>query len=390
MKTSRQMGSAVSAALERNVDEALDRALREQRIVGAVVVVLHDGTILYRKATGLADREAKQPVRVDTVFRLASSTKPIVAIAVLRLVDQGVLQMDAPVTRWLPDFRPQLADGSVPVITIEQLLMHTSGLGCGFFEPADGPYHKLGVSDGMDEPGITLDENLRRLACAPLLHAPGSAWQYSLSFEVLGRVMEKATQRALPDVVRELVTEPLKMTDTAFVAAQPERLATPYADGDPAPVRMTALCKNPIGGGSTVDLAPGRALDARAYSSGGSGMVGTAEDYARLLELIRAGDPSLLATTTHARLGANATGALPILTGPGWGWGLVSSVVVDPALVKTPQSIGTMEWRGAYGHNCWIDPRAGLTVVMLTNTSFEGMSGKLPADIKCAVYRALE
>lgn len=376
------------AAVERNVDGALDRALREQRIVGAVVVVSRNGKVLYRKAKGLADREAKRPMREDAVFRFSSVTKPIVSVAALRLVDQRVLSLADPVTRWLPDFKPKLADGTTPVITVQHLLTHTSGLGYGFFEPADGPYHKLGVSDGLDSSGITLDENLRRLARAPLLHAPGTAFAYGLSTDVLGRIIEKATKRDLAAAVRALVTEPLRMADTEFVASHPERLATPYADGKPAPVRMAALAKTPFAV-SAIDFSPGRALDRRAYFSGGGGMVGTADDLVRFLETIRTGGAPLLTAATAAKIGAPAIGALPTLGGPGWSWGLLSLVLVDQKLANTPQHAGTMQWGGVYGNTWWVDPRAGLTVVILTNTAFEGMSGKLPDEIKRGVYDAL-
>lgn len=374
--------------LEQKVDRALDRALQEQRIVGAVVIVSRHGTVLYHKAKGLADREAGRPMRADTVFRLASMTKPIVSVAVLRLVEQGLVRLDDPVTKWLPEFRPKLADGSAPTITIEQLLSHTAGLGYRFLEPAGGPYHQLGVSDGLDASGITLDENLRRLARAPLLYAPGTGWRYSLALDVLGRVVEKVTKLDLAGALHKLVTGPLGLKDTGFIASQPERLATPYADGKPAPVRMGARYQNPMGAG-TVDFSPARALDRSAYSSGGAGLVGTADDFVRFLEVIRSGGAPLLGRAMHAKILTSATGSLATLRGPGWGFSLAAAVVEDPKAARTPMSAGSIEWGGAYGHSWWVDPSAGLSVVILTNTSFEGMSGKLPGDIKAAVYGAL-
>src|SRR5262249_35025185 len=157
-------------------------------IVGAVVTVAKGGHIALERAIGLADREERVPMRVGTPFRYASLTKPIVAAAALGLVEEGVLALDAGITRWLPDFRPAFA-GRPAGITVRHLLTHTSGLSYGFFEPGTGPYHAANVSDGLDQPGLSLDENLRRLAGAPLAFAPGAAFLYSLSFDVLGGVM---------------------------------------------------------------------------------------------------------------------------------------------------------------------------------------------------------
>jgi CubicO group peptidase (beta-lactamase class C family) len=166
-------------------------------------------------------------VRDDTVFRLASMSKPIVSVAALALIDQGKLSLDDPVTKWLPDFRPRLADGREPVITVRHLITHTSGLGYKFLEAADGPYHKAEVSDGIAEPGLTAAVNLERLASVPLLFEPGTSWSYGLSIDVLGEVIARAGGRTLPELVEQLVTGPLAMTDTRFTVTDRGRLAWP-------------------------------------------------------------------------------------------------------------------------------------------------------------------
>ncbi|WP_392387851.1 serine hydrolase domain-containing protein [Burkholderia gladioli] len=210
-----------AASLAARLDAVFDQALRERRLVGAVAIVARHGEILYRRAQGLADREAGRPMREDTLFRLASVTKPIVALAVLRLVARGELALDAPVTRWLPEFRPRLADGSEPLVTIHHLLTHTSGLGYWLLEGAGSVYDRLGISDGIDLRDFDLDENLRRLASAPLSFAPGSGWQYSLALDVLGAVVERATGQPLAGAVDALVAQPLGMRDCGFVSAEP-------------------------------------------------------------------------------------------------------------------------------------------------------------------------
>src|SRR3954464_2070962 len=115
---------AADPALSRGIDAAIDRALVEKRLVGTVVLVARDGRLVYRRAAGLADREAGRPMREDAVFRFSSVTKPFVSVAVMKLVEDGKLRLDDPVTKWLPDFRPRLADGTEPVITLRQLLNH--------------------------------------------------------------------------------------------------------------------------------------------------------------------------------------------------------------------------------------------------------------------------
>jgi len=328
------VNTAARRALTTRLDEVIEWAIHDKRIVGTVVVVAHQGRIVYRKAHGLADREATRPMAVDTVHRFASLTKPIVAVALLRLADQGKVDLDDAVAKYLPSFRPKVANGSAQAITLRQLLTHTSGLGYRFGEAPDGPYHRLGVSDGLDSTGTTLDENLRRLAQAPLLSPPGTAWNYSLSMDVLGRVLEKITQKDLETAIHDLVTGPLGMSATMFVAKHAERLATPYADGKPEPVRMTEPFPN-LFGTNTVDFSPARATDPHAYFSGGAGMVGTADDFIRFLEAVRIGAP-LLKETTAARITENAIGELPTLRGPGWGFGLIGAVLVDPRAARQP------------------------------------------------------
>lgn len=388
-QTARRTFSAPAAPTRHvRIDQAIDHALAEHRLVGAVVLVAEHGHLVYRRAAGFADREAGLPMRENSVFRLASVTKPIIAAAVMRLVEQGRLALDAPVTRWLPYFTPRLPDGRTPTITLHHLLAHNAGLGYGFYETEDGIYHRLGISDGLGLPVITLEENLRRLAAAPLYFEPGSAWLYSLSYDVLGAVIEQASGQPLPQAVATLVTGPLQMRDTAFVAREPSRLAVPYADGTPEPQRMTAAMAVPVTGtpDNFVHFAPDRALDANAYPSGGAGMVGTAGDVLCLLEAIRRDDAKLLSAASRARMTSLQAGAEAQAQGPGWGFGYGGAVLADPAVALTPQSPGTLQWGGVYGHHWFVDPARDLTVVALTNTTFEGMWGRFTTALRDAVY----
>ena len=377
--------SSDSAAVTPRLDAVIDRALAERRIVGTVVLVARDGDVIYRRAAGLADREDGVAMREDAIFRLASITKPYVTAVIMRLVEDRRLALDDAVTRFLPDFRPRLSDGSEPTITLAHLLTHTSGLSYRFLEQPGSAYHTLDVSDGLDQPGLSLADNLRRLAATRLRFAPGTRWTYSLAIDVLGAVIEQVMQCTLAEAVHTLITTPLGMTDTAFHVVDRSRLVTPYADGKPQPERMTDGIAVPILGGA-LRFAPSRVFDATSYPSGGGGMAGTARDTLRFMEAIRNGGAPILKAATVADMMRDHARATVYLLGPGWGFGYGWAVLTDAQNAGTPQSTGTIRWGGAYGHSWFIDPANRLTVIALTNTTFEGMSGAYPGEIRDAVY----
>ncbi|MBM7049437.1 MULTISPECIES: serine hydrolase [Rhizobium] len=371
-----------------NVDAAINAALDDKRLVGTVVLIARDGELVYRRAAGLADRENNVAMREDTIFRLASITKPIVAITAMRLVEQGRIGLDDPITKWLPDFRPRLPDGTEAVIRIHHLLTHTSGLGYAFAEEEGGPYHRAGVSDGIGEPGLSLAENLRRIASAPLRFAPGEGWQYSLAMDVLGGIIEKETGSSLDEAVAELVTGPLGLVDTVFSVRDRSRLAAPYMNGSSQPERMgdEALVPMPEG---FIRFAPDRILDPASYQSGGAGMAGTADDVLTILETARKGGAPLLSGETVKIMMADQAGGHMQPLMPGFGFGYGWSVVTDPAAAGAPFSAGTIRWGGVYGHSWFVDREKGLTVVALTNTALEGMWGQFTLDLRDAIYAAL-
>jgi CubicO group peptidase (beta-lactamase class C family) len=372
------------------LDGVVARAIEAGRIVGTVILIHKDGRLRYRTVAGLADREANHPMAEDTVFRLASMTKPIVSVATLALAESGVLGLDDAVTRFLPDFRPRTAEGGTPAITIRHLLTHTAGLSYGFLQEGEGVYRLGGISDGLDRPGISLEENLRRIVALPLGYVPGTRWHYSLATDVLGAVLAAATGFSLPDVVRDRVTRPLAMGDTHFLAPSPKWLATPYGDGEPLGTparRMTdPFVLQPLKNGP-VHFSPGRATDPQAYASGGVGMVGTAADYMRFLEALRLGGAPVLRRDSVAALTTDAVPTLEIdIAGPGWGFGLGVGHLRDPKAAAAPMSAGSWNWGGVYGTSFWVDPAEGLSAVALTNTAIEGTNGDFTRDIVAAAY----
>lgn len=377
-------------ALAERVDAVLSRQLDTHRLVGAVVLIARDGELVYRRAAGFADREAHTPMREDTLFRLASVTKPIVSAAAMALVAQHKLSLDDDVTRWLPGFRPALRDGSVPVIRVRHLLTHTAGLGYRFAEAdATGPYARAGVSDGLDAASVTLAENLRRIASVPLQFAPGTGWNYSLSIDVVGALIEAVSGQPLAEAIDTLVLRPLGARDTGFVARDPARLATPYVNDTPQPHRLAENETVPIFDGTVgVTYSPSRALDANAFPSAGAGMVGTAGDVLNVLDTLRAGGGTLLPADLVDEMGRVHTGNLELPDLPGAGFGIGFSVLRDPLAAASPESVGTWRWGGVYGHSWFVDRARGLTVVSLSNTLYEGMNGQYTIDLRDAVYGA--
>jgi CubicO group peptidase (beta-lactamase class C family) len=365
------------------LDQVVDSAITSKRIVGAEIIAARDGEIVYHRVAGYADRESARHVQHNELFRLASMTKAIVSATTLALMDRGWLQLNDPVTRWLPDFRPKTVEGHEPIITIRHLLTHTAGLSYGFLEPADGPYHQLGVSDGLDESGLTLEENLRRIAAAPLLFEPGTNWHYSIATDVLGAVIARVSRLTLPEVVKRFITDPLGMSSTRFVVPPGTLMATPYGDAAPEPLRRS----NPFTlafFGNEIRYSPSRAFNAQVYSSGGVGMVGTAADYLKFLEAIRSGGAGILRPDTAAEMTRNAIGELA--SAPGFGWGLGMQVLKDPTAARSPLQAGAWNWGGLYGTHFWVDPAERLSFIALTNTAIAGMIGEFPAALQKAVF----
>jgi CubicO group peptidase (beta-lactamase class C family) len=374
--------------LQSRVDSVVDDALSNGRIVGAVVLVSIDRSIVYSRAAGFADREEGRPMELDHIFRLASMTKPLVSSAALALVEGRILDLEAPISDWVPDFHPKLSDGREATVTIRHLLTHTAGFSYAFDEPADGPYHQANVSDGLEQPGLSMAENLRRIASVPLRFEPGTSWMYSVATDVLGEIVARATRKPLPQAISELITEPLGMRSTGFSPPKDlTRLVTPYADSSPAPVRMSDPQVVPNGPGTTIAFSPARVFDERSFVSGGTGCLGTAEDYWRFLEAIRLGGNPILGADSVRGMTQNQIGSLWVVGDEaGWKFSFGAAVLEDPPAAGSPQSPGTISWGGAYGHKWFVDPARKLTVVSLTNTAMEGVSGLFPNQVRQAVY----
>jgi CubicO group peptidase (beta-lactamase class C family) len=300
------------------------------------------------------------------------------------MIDAGLLGLDRPVTDWLPDFRPKMPDGRTPEILLRHLLTHTAGLGYASVG-ADDAYRAAGVSGGLSESGLKMEENLRRIASVPLFYEPGTAWRYSVAIDVLGAVIAKAHGGTLGDAVAALVTGPLDMPDTGFTVTDKQRLAAAYGDDDEEPVLMGHPHEITTGPGAGLIFSPGRVFDTESFHSGGAGMVGTGPDFLKFLETIRKGGAPVLKPKTTAGALRNHVGDLREKDAAGVGFGTISAVVTDPARAEVPYSAGTARWGGVYGHNWFVDPNAGISAVSLTNTAVEGCMGRFPVDVARAI-----
>ncbi len=377
---------ALDSSLAKRLDAVVDTALADNKLVGVQLLVARDGELAYGRAAGLADREEGTPMARNSIVRFASLTKPIVSAAALALAETGVIGLDDPVTNHLPAFRPRLADGSEPVITLRQLLTHTSGLTYDFMEPPESAYHATGISNGFDVPGVAMDDNLARIAAWPLNFAPGDAWNYSVSTDVLGAALAAAAGESLQTLVRRLVTGPLGMTDTEFGIVDPARLTVAYADGPDGPARMGERHTLPFAF-SALRYAPARLLDPASFPSAGAGMAGTADNYLTFLETIRTGGGKVLKPESAALMATNAIGDLPVvLMGPSYGFSLGAGILLDPAAAGSPQGPGTLSWGGVYGASWFVDVANRTTVVIVSNTAIEGMAGLFTVAVRDAVY----
>lgn len=320
------------------------------RLAGAVTVVAQDGKILNIDCVGQADLAANRPTAPNTLYWIASMTKPITAVSVMVLVDEGKLSLDDPAEKYLPEFRDvRLAGGGSPKrpITIRDLLTHTSGVAA----PSAG----TGVAP------TTLAESVLAIAGQPLQFEPGSEWKYGVGLTVAGRIVEVVSQMPFEKFVDERICKPLGMTDTTFHpnAEQRARLATLYRWDKQA----NGLAPADVSQNELSDDSPRRVLN----PSGG--MASTALDYFHFLQMVLNGGElngvRILTEKAVAEMTRIQTGELPIGDRPGVKWGLGWGVVEEPAGAVASLSRGSFGHGGAFGTLAWVDPERNAIMIML-------------------------
>ncbi len=376
------------------IDSMVERLVATEKIPGAVVMLMHNGTVAYHKAFGSRDLATKVPLARDDIFRMASQTKAVTSLAAMMLWEEGRFQLDDPVSLYLPEFRQarvmtkfNAADStfeSRPAtrrMTIRQLFTHTSGLDY----PAIGSeefraiYAKAGVPSGIGTDDALLADKVKILATLPLKHEPGERFTYGLSVDVLGRLVEVLSGKPLDEFFRQRIFVPLRMNDTWFALPNDKhaRLVALHSE------RNGKLSSSHTADGGMHPDYPARPL---RYFSGGAGLSGTTADYARFLQLFLNGGEldgvRLLGRKTVEMMLANQVGALQ----PAFGLGFALETPQNDA--ATPLSLGSFSWGGAFATTYWADPKEQLIGLIYTNVY--GSTAKLGDQFKTLVYSALK
>jgi CubicO group peptidase (beta-lactamase class C family) len=354
--------------LERLTD-IMGRQVEEKKAPGVSMLIARHGKIAYRQSVG-ALRPGGPAMTDDAIFRIYSMTKPIVSVAAMMLVEEGRLLITDPVSKYIPAFanakvgivngdRLGLAPLKRP-ITVQDLMRHTSGLTYGF--TGVSPVQKLTRAANVVNSNQTLAENVDAMAALPLMHQPGEVWEYSLSTDVLGRVVEIVEGASLGEVLRARLFGPLDMIDTAFFTPEAKfaRRADPFS----------------------FDFMTAAGIDARdvmtppKFESGGGGLMSTLSDYSRFAAMLSGGgaldgvrilSPRTLAFMASDHLDAKVDRS-HFLLWPGHGFGLGFAVRTDPGKAPTAGSVGEFFWGGMMGTAFWVSPRDSLFAVIMVQT----------------------
>jgi CubicO group peptidase (beta-lactamase class C family) len=350
--------------------------INDNRIAGAVTLIIRHGKIAYFKGQGMMDREAAKSMPPDAMFRICSMTKPITSVAVMMLYEEGKFLLEDPVSKYLPEFKnPKVlvkpAKGgryTIPAkdeITIRDLLRHTSGLTYNWDEDLGPMYEKANVASGLLPYNGTIADSVRNLAALPLLFNPGERFEYSLSVDVLGRLVEVVSGKPLDEFLRTRIFEPLGMKDTYFYPPDNKvgRLATAYTF---YPEKgLNRFPDTPIREGSFVYSADYPIRGPKKLFSGGAGLVSTAMDYARFCQMMldegKVGNTRLLSRKsvelmTHDQLGK---------IGPDQAFGLGFGIDGTKTPLKELGTPGEYNWGGFFYTAFSIDPKEQMIVVFM-------------------------
>ncbi|QUD86620.1 serine hydrolase domain-containing protein [Phenylobacterium montanum] len=373
------------------------------KLKGAVVLVHRRGETAHLGVLGAMDAERGRPMRADTLFRIYSMTKPVTSVAFMMLVEQGLVALDDPVAKYIPAWKNLgVYDGGFmetfrtkpcerPMLIVD-LLRHTSGLTYGFQQRSniDAAYRKLGI--GEIEVQGTLDSMIEALAGLPLEFSPGTAWNYSVSTDVLGYLIGKISGQPFEQFLRTRLFDPLEMADTGFYAppGEADRLAACYTLTPKGVVLQDDPAKSPY-------------LKPPSFVSGGGGLVSTAQDYLRFCRMVLNGGEldgrRYLSPKTIRQMGLNhlpggqelATMSRSLFSEAayaGLGFGLGFSTTVDPAATLIPATVGDLSWGGAASTFFWIDPKEELIAILMTQL-IPSSAYPIRRQLRTLVYSAL-
>lgn len=383
------------------IGQWMDRNQSAGRLSGSSVLLARDGQIVYTSASGRRSIEREEPYTRDTIARIYSMTKPVTSVALMQLVERGLVHLDMPISEFFPEFATctALIDGATrasqsvaaPSPTLHQLLTHTSGLSYAF---NPGVLAKLYADKGIDfEPGSGgLSAAIRRVAALPLAFQPGRRWEYSVGIDIIGGVIEKASGMPLDQYFAREILGPLEMADTSFSvsADRLDRLADCYMKTEKDPLLLSDDATRSAYKEGSVNTI-----------SGGGGLLSTLDDYFRFAEMLRLGGEyegvRILSPRTIAFMRQNHLAADISAMGPasfaempmtGMGFGIGGAVVLSPARARVPGSVGDFSWGGIASTFFWIDPKEQITCVFFTQL-IPSNSYPLRAELKAMVHAAL-
>ncbi|MFC0243366.1 serine hydrolase domain-containing protein [Rhodopseudomonas telluris] len=372
------------------MSDAFKREIDKGSIPGVTVLVSRRGHIGWFEALGRQAPGSDAPMRPDSLFRIFSMTKPIVSVGIMQLVEDGWLQLDDPLQKFIPEFENTnvgvVENGKldlVPLnrpITIQDLLRHTSGI--TYDHVGDGPIHKMYRESRIRSRKITNEEHARLIAELPLVCQPGAAWNYSRSTDILGRVIEVVSGKTLGAFLTERILAPLQMAETAFHtgAENKHRLAEAFPTdpwtGDP--VALFNMLEKPV------------------MESGGGGLVSTTMDYARFCQMLLSGGSlhgtRIIGRKTLQLMASNHLEAhIPpdnYILPPGHGFGLGFAVRTEPGISPFPGSVGQFYWSGIAGTFFWIDPAEDMFAVFMSQGP--GQREYFRTLVRNLVYAAVE
>ena len=401
LATTTPQSVGLDAARIQRVTELFSDYVDSGKLPGTVALIARHGRIAYSSSLGVKDVASGSPMTDDTIFRIYSMTKPITTVAAMTLYEEGKFLLDDPVAKYIPELEglqvlvgdetggAELVDPVRP-ITIQDLMRHTSGFTYGVFGDTmvDRMYRDAGMMGG----DVPLSEFITKLSKLPLLYQPGTHWQYGVSVDVLGYLIEVLSGQTLDRFLAERVFVPLDMRDTGFYvpAEKLSRFATCYSPDRDAAKGNEHLPLKAIDEPSTSDYAK-----MPRFLSGGGGLVSTARDYARFLQMLLNGGeldgrrilgPSTVAFMTRNQLPADALRRNPLR---GAGFGLGFAVVLDGPATGVLNSEGEYNWGGYASTEFWVDPEEDLFAIFMTQLIPSG-TYPLKNEFKVALYQALE
>ena len=369
----------------------------KQLIPGAITMAARHGKVVYFDVQGSQNVENEKPMALDTIFRIASMTKPITSVALMMLYEQGKFQLRDPISKYLPAFKDmkvaEHAGGGyafVPAkreIEVRDILTHTAGFATEYNPKLQSEYQKIGNFKSRNE---TIGDFVNRLAKLPLIHHPGEMWDYSRATCVVGHLVEILSGQTLAEFFQDHIFNPLGMEDTHFFLPEEKqpRFVAAYTPGNDLKIRVTDSGSADSFYFAKPDIKPG------VYYMGSGGLVSTATDYFKFANMLmqngKSGDTRILSRKTVELMTKNHIGDKPVwLTGPGYGFGLGFGVTLDRGQTHHMDTEGSYSWGGAFCTYWWNDPVEKLFGMMLTQVRpYSHLN--IRADFRTVVTQAID